>query len=186
MREAIERDEVWFGKLCSQGEQVDTNAIKQRIRIEIGEQWLARKLNESENPQLTNRIRAKVRESIGNASSEVAVAKESGNGHSTIHRLYWMGGSAIGMAAMLFLAFGNLLDPATPISIATQDSDSSFVDAFEQYEGDDWDTSFGELSDEFDTLASAGSGEGSGSDDWGGEDSDGWFEANGNDNMTDG
>ncbi len=180
IREAIERDEAWLAEVCQLSEPIDMDAIKQRVRIEIGEQWLGRKLEGDDDSQLGERIRGKVRASLAKSSSEEGAASGSAKqSRPTVYRLYWAVASAVGIAATLFLTFGDLLGPAPSITEVSENVEASYADAFEQYEGDDWDTSFGKLSDEFDSFAS-----GTATADWGSDTSDGWFDTDGG--ATDG
>jgi hypothetical protein len=180
IREAIERDEAWFAEACHRSEPVDTDAIKQRVRIEIGEQWLGRKLTGADDSQLSERIRGKVRVSLANSSRETDSTRgNTEKSRSTVYRFYWAVASAVGIAATLFLTLGDLLGPAPSITEVSENVEASYADAFEQYEGDDWDTSFGKLSAEFDSFAS-----GAATADWGSDTSDGWFDTDGG--ATDG
>lgn len=185
-REDIEHGETWLAKLCARSEPVDVSAIKKRVRVAIGEKWLAQRLNDANDAQVTGRMRGKLRESIARASR--AGAPEF---LRSTHRLHWVAVSAVGVAAMLLITFGDLLGRATQIDDVREEIEAPYANAFEQYEGDEWDTSLGELSSEFESLVSASrSGVRLDTNAESAESSndalDGWFDAEDGDSMTDG
>jgi|GEM_PF-6301356 len=179
--EAIQRDEAWLADLCKRTQSLDTDLIKQRIRVEINEQWLARKLTDADSPSRPGqRIRAKVREAIADVSRE--------NKHDSrpmIYRVYWVAAGTLTIAAMLLLTVGEILRPPAPRDMASDQTEPSYVEAFEQYQGDAWDTSLDELADDLDAFASASEFE-PGSIDWDGDTSDGWFSPDEKGTTTDG
>jgi len=175
MREAIERDEGWFTAVCPCDVATETSAIKQRVRIEIGELWLARKLDSTDDPDFATRVRESVREAFAESSRG-----DASGAPRRVSRLFYLGTGTAAIAAALVLSWMGLFSPG-PVAKrgASETIETSYVDAFDQYESDDWDTSLDALSDEFDSVAS-------GSNDWDTGSTDGWFEIDGEDRSTDG
>jgi len=165
VKQAIERDEKWFADLCERSVELDTTAIKHRVRIEIGEQWLARKLDDTDDGHLADRMRQRTR---GELDASIAHASK----RPRVFRLHYAAAGAVAIAAMLTLTFSDLLAPATSITSpgSAETLDESYVNAFELYESDAWDTSLAQLSgelDEFDVKIDPA--------DWS-DDASGWFE----------
>ncbi len=146
MRDAIERDEQWLADLCDASDPIDRAAIKRRVRVEMGERWLAQQLHDADGGDVARGVRDGVR-------SAIQAERVRRSPHGALRFVLAIGGP-VGIAAAL--AFFWVLPKSAILPSGQTTIEAGYADAFEAYTQDDFDTSLTELSDDLDRLVADG------------------------------
>ncbi|MEK6799953.1 MAG: hypothetical protein AABZ12_13390 [Planctomycetota bacterium] len=143
-----EPGESWLRSMLPAAEQVDGTAIKQRIRVELGERWLKGELRNGDTTRTVVAARNRVHEQLA------ADQRLDSPLRSTRRRIKrWIIGLPAGLAtaaALVIVSFGWL-------QTVTQDTGSGFVELSEFAEDgvlnfDDLDVAIDELRAKFDAA----------------------------------
>lgn len=146
IRDAIDRDEQWLGDLCDSTDPMDTASIKRRVRVEIGERWLAEQLHDADSGDIKRRVRDGVR-------SAIQAERARRSPHRALRLVLAIGGP-VGIAAAVAFFMALPKSPIVPSGPTT--IEAGYADAFEAYTLDDFDLSLTELSDDLDHLVADG------------------------------
>lgn len=159
MLQEIARDERWFAEMLAASERVETERIKLRIRVEIGERWLSDKLHDPSASRLVDATRERVRAAlqVARADGPVAVRLRGWSGRQ------WLAaaGAVVGVAAALAIVLTGIggienAEKTAPITTVTSNEETGLIalSAFEQsgQDGEDVDQSLEELEKEITDL----------------------------------
>ncbi|MDO8630955.1 MAG: hypothetical protein Q7R41_10730 [Phycisphaerales bacterium] len=134
----IVRDERWFAETLAASERVETERIKLRVRVEIGERWLSDKLHDPSASRLVDATRERVRTALQEARADgpVAVRMRGWSGRQWVAAA----GAVMGVAAALVIVLTgvggieNAEKMTTPVTNVPSNKETELIalSAFEQ------------------------------------------------------
>jgi|CXWL01.1.fsa_nt_gi hypothetical protein len=146
LREIAEH-EAWLGQTLLPEERVSLEHLKRRVRVQIGEQWLAQELQEPPaSSSIRDALRIRVRDAVMATRRSVADHRPADR---TSRIRPWVVGAGLGLAALIAFTF-NISPNGESVVV---DSDLPEVSAFEEaLEVEDFDSALTQLEEELDSF----------------------------------
>lgn len=142
IEQSIARGEEWLRDTLAEPSGFNPDALKQRLRIELNQQWLASELIEVEPANLLAKTKQSVRATLDAASGKTAQSR-----NQNLRIVRWAT-SVLATAACVVLV-ANAYRQTAPSSAP----EISYLSAFEQYEAEDYAESFMSLRSDLTSLA---------------------------------
>lgn len=141
IEQSIARDEEWLRDTLAEPPGFNADALKQRIRIELNQQWLASELVDEEPTNLLARTKQSVQATLDTASQNKAQSRTQ-----SLRIVRWASSVLATAACVVFVV--NAYRHTAPSS----EPDISYLSAFEQYEAENFTESFASLRSDLTSL----------------------------------
>ncbi|UCE58186.1 MAG: hypothetical protein JSU63_12160 [Phycisphaerales bacterium] len=142
----IEQNERWFRRVCQDSVGPDTERIKQRVAVELSEQWLKKGLSDEIPTDLAERVKRRLWATLAadrcDAQQKMPALPKRGGAR----RAYRLAGAFGAVAAACVFAFIGLHFAKTDVVKLP------VADAFEQYDEDDFLLALADLDDDLTEL----------------------------------